>query len=140
MDARVVRKFRGLAGFVPVSFSPTFLGGHGHLFISMWPPLWVVLWRPTISSKHCKKRLGKNILIAGIALGIAELLKFSAILLFPAFILLTGIWLCRAETAGGGGPRRAEAVGEGGWRTRFRKAFQIIFRFPCALPGHLAGL
>jgi len=42
--------------------------------------------------KYLKNSSKKNLIIAGVALGIAELLKFSLILLFPLFGLLILIW------------------------------------------------
>jgi hypothetical protein len=43
--------------------------------------------------KYLKNNTWKNLIFAGVALGIAELLKFSLILLFPAFGILLLVWV-----------------------------------------------
>ncbi len=43
--------------------------------------------------KYLKNNSWKNLILAGVALGIAELLKFSLILLFPAFGILLLVWI-----------------------------------------------
>jgi len=43
--------------------------------------------------KYLKNNSWKNLIISGIALGIAEMLKFSLILLFPAFGILLLVWV-----------------------------------------------
>jgi 4-amino-4-deoxy-L-arabinose transferase-like glycosyltransferase len=105
----------GLLALFLFSFSPTFLG-HGHLVTTDVAAALGCFVASYYFVQALQKPSGKNIVISGITLGIAELLKFSAILLFPAFIILAVIWLCRAK-----------APGEGRWRTRLIKTFQILF-------------
>jgi len=73
------------------SFSPTFLA-HGRLVTTdvgaatgIFIAIYYFLKTLNLPSK-------KNIILAGISLGIAELFKFSAILLIPAFIFYALIW------------------------------------------------
>ena len=73
------------------SFSPTFIA-HGHLVTTDVAAALAITFGTYYFIRALKSPTKKNIIISGIALGIAELLKFSAILLFPFFILLAGLW------------------------------------------------
>jgi hypothetical protein len=73
------------------SFSPTFLA-HGHLVTTDVAAALGAFVATYYFIKCLKGPSWKNILVSGITLGIAELLKFSLILLFPFFIIVAGIW------------------------------------------------
>lgn len=85
------------------SFSPTFLA-HGRLvttdvgaavgvFIASYYFLkFLKNSSPSASLREALWAEKKNLIIAGIALGIAQLLKFSLILLFPFFGILIFVW------------------------------------------------
>jgi len=97
----------GLLALFLFAFSPTFLG-HGHLVTTDVAAALGALTGTYYFVKCLKNPSWKNMVISGVSLGIAELLKFSMILLFPMFILITGIW----------------------WFAKlgsFKKAFQILF-------------
>lgn len=86
------------AGLIALSlfcFSPTFLA-HGHLVttdVAAALGIFVALY---YFVGALKKPTMKNIVFAGIALGVAELLKFSSILLYPYLILLAiGYWIIK---------------------------------------------
>ena len=73
------------------AFSPTFIA-HGHLVttdigasIGFLIGIWTFI-------RFLENPSGKNILIAGIALGIAELLKFSTFLLIPVYGVFLIVW------------------------------------------------
>ena len=69
------------------SFSPTFLA-HGRLVTTDVGAAFGVVFATYYFLKALKIPKTKNILLAGISLGIAELLKFSLILLIPFFVFL----------------------------------------------------
>ncbi len=73
------------------SFSPTFLG-HGRLVTTDVGAALGVLTATYYFIKALQNPTLKNIIIAGIVFGIAELLKFSLILLIPFFVILAFIW------------------------------------------------
>lgn len=73
------------------SFSPTLLA-HGRLVTTDVAAAAGVFIATYYFVKFLKDPKKKNIIFAGIALGLAELLKFSLILLFPFFFLLMIIW------------------------------------------------
>lgn len=76
-------------------FSPTFLA-HGHLVTTDTAAAAGIFISLYYFVKALQKPSGKNIVYSGIALGIAELLKFSAILLYPFFFLMTlGCWIIK---------------------------------------------
>lgn len=84
----------GLLALFFFSFSPTFLA-HGRLVTTdVGAALGIVL-----ATYHFLKSLNaptlKNAIIAGLALGLALLLKFSAILLIPFFGILLVIWIIK---------------------------------------------
>jgi 4-amino-4-deoxy-L-arabinose transferase-like glycosyltransferase len=74
------------------SFSPTFLA-HGRLVTTDVPAALGVVLATLYFLKALKNPTRKNIILAGITLGISQLLKFSLILILPFFILLTLIWI-----------------------------------------------
>lgn len=87
--------------------SPTFLA-HGHLVTTDVAAALGAFAATYYFVKALKSPSWKNIVISGVALGIAELLKFSMILLFPMFVLLAGTcWLAKMFS--------------------FKKAFRILF-------------
>jgi hypothetical protein len=74
------------------SFSPTFLA-HGRLVTTDVPAAFGIVLATLYFLKALKNPTRKNIILAGITLGISQLLKFSLILLIPFFVLLTIIWI-----------------------------------------------
>jgi len=74
------------------SFSPTFLA-HGRFVTTDVGAAFGVVLATLYFLKALKNPTRKNIILAGIALGISQLLKFSLILLIPFFVLLTIIWI-----------------------------------------------
>jgi len=74
------------------SFSPTFLA-HGRFVTTDVGAAFGVVLATFYFLKALKEPSNKNIIFAGIALGISQLLKFSLILLVPFFVLLTIIWI-----------------------------------------------
>lgn len=74
------------------SFSPTFLA-HGRLVTTDVGAAFGVVFATFFFLKALKNPNYKNIVLAGISLGISQLLKFSLILLLPFFICLAFIWI-----------------------------------------------
>jgi len=74
------------------SFSPTFLA-HGRFVTTDVGAAFGVVLATLYFLKALKNPSKKNIVLAGIALGISQLLKFSLILLAPFFVLLAVIWI-----------------------------------------------
>jgi len=74
------------------SFSPTFLA-HGRFVTTDVPAAFGVVLATFYFFRALKEPTKKNIILAGIALGISQLLKFSLILIVPFFVLLTLIWI-----------------------------------------------
>ncbi|MCX6758311.1 MAG: glycosyltransferase family 39 protein [Candidatus Nealsonbacteria bacterium] len=73
------------------TFSPTILA-HGRLVTTDVGAAFGALIGIYYFTKALKNPSIANIVYSGIALGIAECLKFSMVLLFPLFILLGGLW------------------------------------------------
>lgn len=73
------------------SFSPTFLA-HGKLVTTDVGAAAGVLIATYYFIKFLKNSSRKNLILAGLALGFAQLLKFSVILLFPFFGILILVW------------------------------------------------
>ena len=73
------------------SFSPTFLA-HGSLVTTDVGAAFGAFMATFYFVKYLKEKKKKNLIFAGIALGVAQLLKFSLILLFPFFGILLIIW------------------------------------------------
>src|SRR4030043_365331 len=74
------------------SFSPTFLA-HGRLVTTDVAAATGVILAVYYFLKFLKTPAYKNIIIAGLALAIAQLLKFSLILLFPFFVIIFIFWI-----------------------------------------------
>ena len=81
----------GLLSLFLFSFSPTFLA-HGRLVTTDLGAAFGVVFASYYFLKALKDPQSKNIILAGIALGVAQLLKFSLILLLPLFVFLAFIW------------------------------------------------
>ena len=73
------------------SFSPTFLA-HGRLVTTDVGAATGVFIATYYFLKVLKEPTKKNIIFSGLAFGIAQLLKFSVILLVPFFVFLSLIW------------------------------------------------
>lgn len=73
------------------AFSPTIIA-HGRLVTTDVAAAFGALIGIYYFTKALKEPSKANIIYSGIALGIAECLKFSMILLYPLFILLAGLW------------------------------------------------
>jgi 4-amino-4-deoxy-L-arabinose transferase-like glycosyltransferase len=74
------------------SFSPNFLA-HGHLVTTDVGAAFAFLFATYFFLKYLRKQTSKNLVIAGIAFGIANLMKFSLILLIPYFFILAMAWV-----------------------------------------------
>lgn len=81
----------GLLALTLFSFSPTFLA-HGRLVTTDVAAALGVLLGTYFWINFLKKPSKKNIVLAGIALGVSMLLKFSLILLLPFFAIITLIY------------------------------------------------
>jgi len=80
------------------SFSPTLLA-HGRLVTTDVGAATGILIATYYFLKALKNPIAKNIIIAGIAFGLAELCKFSVILLLPFFFILALVfWLIKSTT------------------------------------------
>ena len=73
------------------SFSPTFLA-HGRLVTTDVAAATGAFIATYYFVQALKRPDGKNIILAGIIFGAAQLLKFSVILLIPLFVFLAAIW------------------------------------------------
>jgi hypothetical protein len=73
------------------AFSPTIIA-HGRLVTTDIAAALGALIGLYYFTKALKNPARRNIVYSGIALGVAECLKFSMVLLFPLFILLAGLW------------------------------------------------
>lgn len=73
------------------SFSPTFLA-HGRFVTTDVGAAFGVVLATYFFLKALKKDSLKNLILAGIGLGVAELLKFTTILLVPFFVLISILW------------------------------------------------
>jgi len=74
-----------------VAFSPTFLA-HGHYVTTDVAAAFGIVSATYFFAKAIEKNTWKNLALAGLFFGIAQLLKFSMFLLVPYFMLLAGIW------------------------------------------------
>ncbi|GAI38271.1 unnamed protein product, partial [marine sediment metagenome] len=81
----------GILALFLFSFSPTFLA-HGRLVTTDVGAAFGVLVASYYFIRVLKSPSKKNIILAGVFFGIAQLLKFSVILLLPFFVLLAFIW------------------------------------------------
>jgi len=73
------------------SFSPTFLA-HGRLVTTDVGAAFGVVFASYYFIKSLQNPTKRNIILAGISFGLAELCKFSVILLVPFFAILTLVW------------------------------------------------
>ena len=73
------------------SFSPTFLA-HGRLVTTDVGAATGIFIATYYFVKALKSSTKQNVILAGVALGLAELCKFSVILLVPFFVTLAFIW------------------------------------------------
>ena len=90
----------GLLALFFFSFSPTFLA-HGRLVTTDLGAAAGVFIATYYFIRALKSPIAKNIVFAGIAFGIAQLLKFSVILLLPFFVLIAFVWwLLKMEKLG----------------------------------------
>jgi len=74
------------------AFSPTFLA-HGRYVTTDVGAAFAFFFASYFFIKFLKNQTGKNLFWAGIAFGIAQLIKFSLILLIPYFGILILIWI-----------------------------------------------
>lgn len=74
------------------AFSPTILA-HGRLVTTDVAAAFGIIIGSYYFLKWLKNQTTKNLIIAGIAFGIAQLSKFSDFLLVPYFVLLAAIWV-----------------------------------------------
>lgn len=79
------------------SFSPTFLA-HGRFVTTDVGAAFGVVLATFFFLKALKNPNFKNIILAGIALGISQCLKFSLILIIPYFVILTLAWMIVFKT------------------------------------------
>ncbi|MDI6602757.1 MAG: glycosyltransferase family 39 protein [Patescibacteria group bacterium] len=91
------------------SFSPTFLA-HGRLVTTDVGAAFGVVFAIYYFLKALKEPSWKNIFLSGLALGIAQLLKFSLILLIPLFIFLAFVWFLLTQTTTKGLEKLKEAL------------------------------
>jgi len=74
-----------------VAFSPTFLA-HGHYVTTDVAAAFGILTATYFFIQAIEKNSWKNLGLAGLFFGIAQLLKFSMFLLVPYFMLLAAVW------------------------------------------------
>jgi len=86
--ANLIGRWWGLAPAFMFAFSPTVLA-HGHYVTTDVGAAFGIFAASYFFIKYLESPSRKNFWLAGVFLGIAELLKFSAVLLFPFFIFLT---------------------------------------------------
>jgi len=86
----------GLLALFLFSFSPTFLA-HGKLVTTDVGAAAGFFISTFYFFKFLNNPSRKNIIIAGIVLGLAELLKFSLVLLFPFFALILFLWVVKVS-------------------------------------------
>ncbi len=80
------------------ALSPTVLA-HGHYVTTDLPGAFGILLAITLFVKMLQQPSRKHIILAGLAFGCAQALKFSALLLIPYFFVLTGIWVVISNTS-----------------------------------------
>lgn len=80
-------KGAGLLALFLFAFSPTVLA-HSRFVTTDVPALFGVLLASYFFVRYLKNQTNKNLIYAGLALGVAELTKFSLFLLVPFFIVL----------------------------------------------------
>lgn len=105
------------------AFSPTVLA-HGHYVTTDVGAGFGVLFATYFFLKCLREPSPKNIILAGLALGAAELMKFSAVLLIPYFAILTIVHFSA---------NARDLRGEYFWLTALRKVGQLVLVFLAAL-------
>ncbi|MDP3052822.1 MAG: glycosyltransferase family 39 protein [bacterium] len=94
----------GWWGLLPAflfAFSPTVLA-HGHYVTTDIGAAFGVVLATYFFIKFLLKPTGKYLIFAGLAFGVAELMKFSTVLLIPYFIALVLVWTIRKLPAQAG--------------------------------------
>ena len=86
-SAQLLGKFWGLLPALLFGMSPTVLG-HGHYVTTDLAAAFGFVFATFFLLKYLAKPSGKNLLLSGVAFGIAQALKFSAVLLVPFFVIL----------------------------------------------------
>lgn len=96
ISKELLGSYWGLIPTMMFALSPTVLA-HGHYVTTDIAATGAILLSLWLYAKFLKKQNAKHIIIAGIGLGIAQIAKFSAVLLAPTFIAMIGIyWLSNA--------------------------------------------
>ncbi|MEX0869824.1 MAG: glycosyltransferase family 39 protein, partial [Candidatus Spechtbacterales bacterium] len=86
----------GLFTLTLFTFSPTFLA-HGHLSNTDIGAVFAFLLATYYLFKYLQDQSKRNLILAGIAFGIAQLLKFSLILIIPYFFVVAVMWVIFKE-------------------------------------------
>lgn len=92
------RLFGSIWALLPTTlfaFSPTVLA-HGHYVTTDLPGAFGILLAIILFVKALQRSSRTDLVFAGLAFGVAQSLKFSAILLIPTFLILAGIWTVTA--------------------------------------------
>ena len=84
--------YAGIFALFLFTFSPNFLA-HGMLVTTDVGATFAFLFASFYLFKYLNKQTKKNLMLAGIAFGIAQLMKFSLILLIPYFVLIVIGWV-----------------------------------------------
>ena len=84
--------YAGIFALLLFVFSPNFLA-HGMLVTTDVGATFAFLLASFYLFKYLNKQNTKNLILAGIAFGIAQLIKFSLILLVPYFVLAIIMWV-----------------------------------------------
>ncbi len=85
--SELIGKWWGLLPAILIAFSPNFLA-HGHYVATDIGATLGILISTYYFLKAIYDPSKKNLMMAGLAFGLAQLLKFSAVLLVPFFILI----------------------------------------------------
>ncbi|MDD4931245.1 MAG: glycosyltransferase family 39 protein [Candidatus Colwellbacteria bacterium] len=112
-----------------IALSPTFLA-HGHYVTTDIGAALGVLGATYFFVKSLEKPTAKNIIFAGLFFGIAQLLKFSMVLLVPYFILLAAVYGTAKAIRNGKGHKIKAFFGQAG--TQLKNLF-FISVIGCAL-------
>lgn len=86
-----------LFGLIMFCFSPTVLA-HSRFVTTDVPALWGILTASYFFFRYLEHPSRKNLVIAGLIFGVAQLTKFSVFLLVPFFILATLFWMWASTT------------------------------------------
>ncbi|MEX0869902.1 MAG: glycosyltransferase family 39 protein [Candidatus Spechtbacterales bacterium] len=82
----------GLMALFLFALSPSFLG-HGHLVTTDVGATFGFVLSIYYFLKYLENQTARNLIFAGVTFGIAQLIKFSLILLVPYFIILIILWI-----------------------------------------------